>query len=368
MLDFLEAEAQETMALRCVADDGTNLEASAFDRDEWEALRAQARAKRHLHMPCCPARAVLKTSRLGTRFFAHKARGGCEWKPETPAHLHLKELTLLAAREAGWDATTEANGVTADGECWTADVLAVKDHFKVAVEIQWSGQTDEETLRRQERYRRSGIRGVWLLRQPGFPISHDLPAACIGGSVEEGLKILIPRWAGMSVHDRKEDRRWFQILDPESFMQALFERRFRFSVGPAPDLRLNIETGVIDCWKCRKQTRIVTWLAGKLGPHKIRHALDLADGIPGLAGIVQGAIRHRRDIGSVRERYSQTVEHSYVSNGCAHCGALIGRFFEHEAWYSENETVGSINLPINGDLRNVMEYETQTWGVWEAGT
>ena len=39
------------MALRCIADDGTDLEASAFDRDEWEALRAQARARRHLHMP-----------------------------------------------------------------------------------------------------------------------------------------------------------------------------------------------------------------------------------------------------------------------------------------------------------------------------
>ena len=356
------------MALRCVADDGTDLEASAFDRDEWEALRSQARARRHLHMPCCPARAVLKTSRLGTRFFAHKARDGCEWKPETPVHLHLKKLALLAAREAGWDATTEASGITGDGERWTADVLAIKGRFKVAVEIQWSGQTDEETLRRQERYRRSGVRGVWLLRQPGFPISHDLPAACIGGSVEEGLKVLIPRWAGMSVRDRKEDRLWFQVLEPESFMQALFERRFRFGVGPTSHLRLNIETGVIDCWKCRKRTRIVTWLAGNLGPHKIRHTLDLADGLPGLPRLIQDATRYRWDIGEVRDRHSRTVEHSYVSNGCAHCDALIGRFFEHDAWYNDNETVGNIELPINKDARNMIDYGTQSWGVWEAGT
>ena len=356
------------MALRCVADDGTDIEASTFNKDEWEALRAQARAGRHLHMPCCPAQAVLKTSRLGTRFFAHKTKGWCEWKPETSVHRHLKKLALMAAREAGWDAQTEASGLSEDGGRWTADVLAKKGRFKVAVEIQWSGQTNEETLRRQQRYRRSGVRGVWLLRQPGFPISRDLPAACIGGSVDEGLKILIPSWEGMSIRDRKEDRCWFQALDPESFMQALFERRFRFGVGHTSHLRLNIETGVIDCWKCHKQTRIVTWLIGKLGPHEIRLRLNLADGMPRLTGIIQSVIRHRQDIGSVRERYSRTVEYSYVSNSCAHCDALIGRFFEHRAWYSENETVGEIELPINSDLRNTIDYETQRWGVWEAGT
>ena len=63
---------------------------------------------------------------------------------------------------------------------------------------------------------------------------------------------------------------------------------------------------------------------------------------------------------------SRTVEGSYVSTGCAPCGALIGRFFECEAWYSENETVGEIELPIDGGLRNVIEQETQRWAVWEA--
>ena len=180
------------MPLRCVDERGTTIEAGAFDEDDWKALRARARAERHLRMPCCPARAVLKTSRLGTRFFAHKAKGTCSWKPESEVHLHLKKLALNAAREAGWEAETESNGSTPDGERWTADVLAWRDGEKVAIEIQWSSQTNEETLYRQERYRQSGITGIWLLKQPGFPISEDLPSAGIGGSLEEGLEILIP--------------------------------------------------------------------------------------------------------------------------------------------------------------------------------
>ena len=100
-------------------------------------------------------------------------------------------LALKAAREAGWEAETEASGSCPNGERWTADVLAWKGTETIAVEIQWSKQTNEATLRRQERYRQSGVTGVWLLRQPGFPISEELPTAQIDGGLEEGLRIVV---------------------------------------------------------------------------------------------------------------------------------------------------------------------------------
>ena len=362
------------MPLRCVDEHGETIEASACNEEEWKALRARSRTEHLLRMPCCTARAVLKTSRLGTRFFAHKARGACTYKTETAVHLYLKALALNAARDAGWEAETESSGSVPGGEPWTADVLAWRAGEKIAVEIQWSGQTNEQTERRQERYRRSGVKGVWLLRQPGFPISEDLPAACIGGSLEEGLKILIPKEEGLGAWHRKEDRCWTQVLAPEAFLAALFEKRFRFGIDHAMRAKMSIETGVLDCWKCGTPTRIVTWLVARVGPHEIRETLELADEVPGLAELIRNALGHREDMGAVRERYSRTVGGSYVSNGCARCDALIGRFFEHDAWDCDNETVGEIEWPLDAEgkamlaagLRRIERLdELQRWGVWE---
>jgi hypothetical protein len=47
----------------------------AFDYDEagWDQLKASHRAEPCLTMACCGAKAILKVSKLGTRFFAHHA-------------------------------------------------------------------------------------------------------------------------------------------------------------------------------------------------------------------------------------------------------------------------------------------------------
>src|SRR5438874_3822362 len=177
--------------LRCV-DLTTKRSVQAFDLspDQWRILAIENRKARHLAMPCCSSQVILKKSGRGTQFFAHKAVGGCSTAPETETHLRLKGMVVEAARANGWNAATEVVGTTPNGEQWKADVLARKGDLKVAVEIQWSGQTKEETLRRQHRYKESRVRGLWLLRHPGLHISHDLPAARIGGSAEEGISAL----------------------------------------------------------------------------------------------------------------------------------------------------------------------------------
>ena len=68
-----EATRRNAMALRCVDEHGESIEAAALTDREWASLSRPT--KRHLRMPCCGREAARRTSRTGTRFFAHRTRG-----------------------------------------------------------------------------------------------------------------------------------------------------------------------------------------------------------------------------------------------------------------------------------------------------
>ena len=93
-------------------------------------------------------------------------------------------------------------------------MLACKGEAKVAIEIQWSGQTNDESLRRQERYRQSGVRCLWLFRRRGFPVSEDFPAARISGDIATGFEAHLGE----------------QAMPLDEFLDAVFARRFRYGI------------------------------------------------------------------------------------------------------------------------------------------
>ncbi len=146
--------------IRAASDQG-DIHVFALDAEQWAELKAAYKGL-SLHMPCCGVAAVPKTSTRGTYFFAHARRGECITADESPEHLYCKSLIAKAALEAGWTVTTERLGVSPDGEKWVADVFCEKGMAKLALEVQMSPQTDEETLRRQRRYKASGVRGAWF--------------------------------------------------------------------------------------------------------------------------------------------------------------------------------------------------------------
>jgi len=344
------------MPLRCY-DPSAGRSIHAFDLSpkQWQELGAKNRELHHLRMPCCSSQVVLKKSSLRTQFFAHKRRGNCTTAPETEAHLRLKRMAVEAARANKWDAKTEAHGESEVGNKWKADVFARKGKTQVAVEIQWSRQTDDETWRRQKRYEESGVRCLWLFRQSDFPIDRRLPAACIGGTPEEGYIALIPTGAG------------WQSMPMKEFLRAVFfGKRLRFGLPPEVATTVAVRAGHMFCYSCGCETQIVTGIEVAIGPHNYRFSIPEIGEHPELFGIVRSHLPHDLSFKAIKRRYSKTQGRSYLSNGCAHCGALLGEFYEHHAW-DDQETICTFQTRTSERWRDAIIRQGQHeegWGVF----
>ncbi len=259
------------MPLRCLDDAGRSLDASVIEPDAWAALAAANRRERHLRALCCGAPLVLKTSRLGTRFFAHLALGGCATGDEGPEHLHLKLLAIAAARAAGWDAAAEVAGTTPAGEPWRADVLARRGERTLAIEVQWSPQPDDETRRRHARYAASGVRCLWLFRARP-PVDAAIPAVRVAGTLARGLTVL-----GMPA---------------EAFLAAAFAGRLRFGFAAGTVAALTVAGGIARCWgeACGAHVRMVTGVAMTAGNSRCDVPLAGLGGMPALFAAVVAAL------------------------------------------------------------------------------
>lgn len=147
--------------------DGQLLCAALLDDKQWFAVKG----KEVLLQPC-GHRGFGRVSPLGTRHFVHERDSGCEHS-ESAEHMHLKAVIVRAAAGCGWDAATEVRG-----EGFVADVLAVRDRQRVALEVQRSKQVLRDYRYRQDRYREQGIRCVWFAKStpaghrgdPGLPL------------------------------------------------------------------------------------------------------------------------------------------------------------------------------------------------------
>jgi competence protein CoiA len=226
----------------------------------------------------------------------------------------LKQLAVEVARENGWQAEPEVPGQTPSGEQWKADVLAEKDNVKVAIEIQWSGQTEEETYRRQERYKQSGVRCLWLMRRCSFVPNKETPA----------VEIVHTPDGDFTAHIRPSDQK--NAIPIRDLLNACFQKRFRF--GRA---NVSVRTGIMDCWKCGAETRIISSVDVQFGSHIRSFTVAEFEKYMDLFNAILSSLAPKLEIGTIKSRSSRTQERSYLSNGCFHCDALIGQFYEHDA-------------------------------------
>jgi competence protein CoiA len=263
-------------------------------------------------------------------------------------------MAVLVARSNGWTAETEVAGITPTGERWKADVLAQRGSYKVAIEVQWSGQTDHETLERQEKYAQSGVRGLWLLRQPGFPVTRDLPAVCIGGSLEQGFSALIPYHTHMNSRDREHPNRWHQSVPMKDLLDAAFSKRLRF--GPSGEVTVSVRGGLVECWhpSCRAQSRILTNINIVFNGEEYYLPLSVLGEHPEVLQQLLDQLPISLGVGKIKIRFSKSQERSYLSNGCVRCDRLFGEAYGSEVW-DKQEEIYSFRVQLTDPWRNAMQ-------------
>ncbi len=321
------------MPLRALLN-GTDVIAPILDDEQWAALQVDLKARRRtLVLPCCQAEGATRTSKLGTRHFYHKRRShedrpACEWKSESVEHLYIKQAVIDAARSIGYQATPEVSG-----EDWRADVLVTNGKWRVAFEVQWSRQTLTETIERQTRYQRDGIKACWLFRKLPNEVKQyewvprmDLPIFEL--KAEPHLCVRLNELT----------------IDIRTFVEALLTRRIRWSdvIVEQQQQLVKVVFFYIRCWKCKKISHIY------YVDTEYSYCCDTGDGRCGewidldvefvrkefrpevIAAVKQFlATREGRGlkVGAIKRRYSYTEKTAYLSFGCFHCDALFGDFF-----------------------------------------
>ena len=82
------------------------------------------------------------------------------------------------------------------------------------------------------------------------------------------------------------------------------------------------------CWRCGAVSTALVAL-GEEGAGFIGDDLLICDDAQVLAfadRLVGDELRQLGPVGAIKARYSKTVGHAYLSNGCAHCDAIFGEF------------------------------------------
>jgi hypothetical protein len=146
----------------------------------------------------------------------------------------------------------------------------------------------------------------------------------------------------------------------------VFGKRFRFGLQLGSDAIVAIRAGLLSCWSCGADTRIITGIDVAFGPNKLSFTIPEIGDHAQLLESVLSRLPGCLEVGSVKPRFGKTQGRSYVSNGCFHCDALIGEFYEHEAW-DEQETVVAFSIRIGKQWQKAIETHcgyAKTWGVY----
>jgi competence protein CoiA len=331
------------MPLTC-NDGATKLHSYHFDETTWAELKESNRANKHLEFGCCGARASVRTSTLGTKYFAHAKRVGCDSVSESAEHLMAKMEICLALQDSNWTALPEHRITDADGLV-IADIFAARnpgDAKGIAFEIQWSRQTEDRSVERTERYRMNGLRTLWLMRQDEIPVARETPAVRLE-KVETEFFVRIPHrfyWICDTKKDRLEDRMWTQRIPLREFIKGVVEGRFRFGFPDRVEVPIDIFGGNSTCRACSKSTYVAqfgTFKLDQVWPGLVTTSYSLQtlgeknDDVSSFMLQTMKEMQLKRSKSEIHKCWSRQYKKSFLAHKCPACGTLNSANFIHSA-------------------------------------
>lgn len=308
-----------------------------YDEKAWDVLKLKTKQKL-LFMSCCGELAIPKSSHLGTQFFAHKVKGNCLNNGETIEHQFAKYLCAKTAFEEDWDIEIEKSGSSSLNEQWIADLICQKNKAKIAIEIQWSFQKYDDFIFRQERYQRSGVRGLWLTRYNFtkeesflYKPSVNLPIFKLSFN-KENKHFEVSGFKKINKCNNREP-----IVELSNFIKLILSGKIQWLPKKNKNISFKIELFNEKCWKCRRLTSLVVSI-GFYIEFGLKIYESSIENLPSefLEILNDDDLRLQYGYGNVKSRSSQTAGNTYISNGCRHCDALQGKYFLNLARTKEN--------------------------------
>lgn len=327
------------MSLKCRNSD-QEIHSFLNDETQWSALKKSNAAHSTLRMSCCGGPVALRTNSLGTRYFSHKSRGNCEHKADAPEHMLAKVVVADAVDRAGWCFNTATAGQAADGSVWSADVMVTQaKKGRIAFQVQWGPQSVTETQRRQDMLRSSKVRGLWFMRHLVVPVDRQTPAfgLAFDGQIQT-FKVMLPsiRHAhqAQNIHALKSSDVWQQEIELGEFVAGALQGRLKFAPATGSTVPMQVATSALDCWRCGKETHAIMGLTFGLEKswpgfgETVLQIYDFEDCPEWLQATLPAQLLAAHGVGAVKHRSSKTRGASYLSNGCVHCDAIQGQFYD----------------------------------------
>lgn len=367
------------MAFSCNRDDQI-IYSFQYKLKDWITLKEDKDAD--FTMPCCGNQAILKTSKLGTQFFAHKVKPkhtNCSTGGESAEHIHIKYLVMKELDQNGWNVEVEKRGITPSGEEWIADIYAEKGKAKIAIEVQWSPQAFIETKRRQEKYAQSGVRCAWLLRSGSIKARNaivgdyaystkDLPVFSIyRNKRQDGQTYMV-------YNVNKLKRHGYDPIEPISldlgvFIKYLISSKIKFIRKHSHKRKLYLDIVKQDCWnnRCNGVNNLVSSIRFKkmvfgfeteyLCQYLCQSgSIDNCDNE--MIEAINAQLSQPYNFAPLRVRYSKIKRENVIANSCIHCNEFLDH---HYITYGKIKTC-CIEVSNKGAL--IRQDESFEFGKW----